>query len=106
MTSVHRWSRLRLTSLLDLQGTEVFELGDVPVFPNRADDLSYVVSDGDRLDVLAYRFYGDAVLWWVIAAANEFQLPVSEMFSGRTLRIPSPQYVTQELFTTLLARRA
>lgn len=31
---------------------------------------SYVVKEGERLDVLAGRFYGDGRLWWVIAAAS------------------------------------
>ena len=31
---------------------------------------TYVLQDGDRLDALAGRFYGDGTLWWVIAAAS------------------------------------
>ena len=27
--------------------------------------------DGDRLENLAYRYYGDSNLWWIIAKANE-----------------------------------
>lgn len=29
------------------------------------------IADGDRLDVLAGRVYGDGRLWWVIAAASD-----------------------------------
>jgi nucleoid-associated protein YgaU len=28
------------------------------------------IQEGDRLDVIAGRFYGDGRLWWVIAAAS------------------------------------
>lgn len=28
------------------------------------------VQDGERLDHIAHRFYGDGQLWWVIAAAS------------------------------------
>lgn len=31
---------------------------------------SYVIQEGDRLDNLAGRQYGDGRLWWVIAAAS------------------------------------
>lgn len=31
---------------------------------------NYVISEGDRLDVIAGRYYGDGRLWWVIAAAS------------------------------------
>ncbi len=31
----------------------------------------YVITNvGDRLDNLAYVYYGDATMWWVIAMAN------------------------------------
>ena len=43
--------------------------------------------DGDRLDTLAYKYYGDITLWWVIAKANGIKgkaaLSVDEI-----LRIP------------------
>ena len=28
------------------------------------------VQDGERLDHIAHRFYGDGQLWWIIAAAS------------------------------------
>lgn len=30
----------------------------------------YMIQEGERLDILAGRQYGDAKLWWVIAAAS------------------------------------
>lgn len=30
----------------------------------------YVMQEGDRLDTLAGRFYGDGRLWWILAAAS------------------------------------
>jgi nucleoid-associated protein YgaU len=40
---------------------------------------TYVFQEGDRLDVLAGKFYGDSTLWWIIAAASGigwgFQVP-------------------------------
>jgi phage tail protein X len=49
---------------------------------------NYLVRDGDRADLLAYRFLGSAGLWWMIADANPeipdwFLLP-----RGTLLRIP------------------
>ena len=31
---------------------------------------TYKTTEGDRLDVLAGRFYGDGRMWWVLAAAS------------------------------------
>ena len=47
-----------------------------------------VLRDGERLDVLAGKIYGDSRLWWVIAAASEvgwsLQLP-----PGTVLWVPT-----------------
>jgi hypothetical protein len=42
---------------------------------------------GERLDQLAQRYYGDASLWRVIAAANDIADP-SAIPAGTLLRIP------------------
>ena len=48
----------------------------------------HVTSDSERLDILAGRVYGNAKLWWVIAAASGvgwmLQVP-----PGTVLKIPS-----------------
>lgn len=46
----------------------------------------YLTSEGDRIDRLARRFYGDENLWWVIADANG-TLP-DPIPAGTVLRIP------------------
>jgi len=51
-------------------------------------DMYIITRIGDRLDLLAYRFYGDSTLWWIIGSANNltdsFNVP-----PGTKLRIPS-----------------
>ena len=38
--------------------------------------FQHTVHDGDRLDLLAFKYYGDAARWWQIADANpEFAFP-------------------------------
>lgn len=47
------------------------------------------VVEGDRLDLLADRAYGDAEFWWRIADANpELDYP-DELTPGQLLRIPT-----------------
>ncbi|OUU74577.1 MAG: hypothetical protein CBC29_07305 [Methylococcaceae bacterium TMED69] len=31
---------------------------------------SYTVKEGERLDIIAGRFFGDGALWWIIAALS------------------------------------
>ena len=37
---------------------------------------THVVTDGDRLDLLAFRAYGDVERWWLIADAEHRDAPV------------------------------
>ncbi len=56
----------------------------------RPDDRFHTVVAGDRLDVLAHRYLGDARLWWVICDCNGGPSPLSmHLLIGITLRIPS-----------------
>lgn len=43
----------------------------------------------NRLDKLAYEYYKNPSMWWVIAEANNIFDPFSDIPSGTLLRIPS-----------------
>ena len=45
--------------------------------------------DGDRLENLAYRYYGDSTLWWIIAKANKIKDGSFALKPDEKLRIPS-----------------
>lgn len=59
---------------------------DIPLSEN--DVLIYTIR-GDRLDNLAYQFYGDTTLWWILSVANP-DLPNDSLYPtiGYQLRIP------------------
>lgn len=51
--------------------------------------LVYQVREGDRLDLLAHKFFHDPRKWWLIADANPDALTPEELLiPGRQLRIP------------------
>ena len=55
--------------------------------PETDSDIYVITQHGDRLDNLAFQFYGDQSLWWYIAKANNLSfitLPI-----GTSLRIPA-----------------
>ena len=56
--------------------------------PTEEDDYVIAVL-GDRLDLLAFDFYGDSSLWWIIASANS--LPGDSLYlePGMQIRIPA-----------------
>jgi hypothetical protein len=45
--------------------------------------------DGDRMESIAYRFYGDSTLWWIIAKANGIRDGSFGLKPDEKIRIPS-----------------
>ena len=54
--------------------------------PERDDDMYFIAQEGDKCDNLAFRFYGDASLWWFVARVNN--LKTNNIPAGTSLRIP------------------
>ncbi len=53
------------------------------------DYLSHITTEGERFDLLAYRYYGNAYAYQAIVEANIAQIGVPPIFdSGIILRIP------------------
>jgi len=82
-------SRLQLGNLIDYAGVEFWDLLVLPPIPEREDDIEYTVKGGDRIDLIAYRQYGDPSLWFVIAVANDLELLPVHLNVGDTIRIPA-----------------
>lgn len=59
--------------------------------PPRPDDRFHTVVTGDRLDVLAHLYLGDASLWWIISEGNDLPFPL-DLQPGMVLRIPAPNH--------------
>lgn len=55
----------------------------------KSDDIYLITVRGDRMDNLAFEYYGDPSLWWVIASANN--IPQDSIFIpvGSQIRVPS-----------------
>jgi hypothetical protein len=69
-------------------GRIVYRSKIYPEIPLRDDDI-YVASEmGDRLDTLAYQYYEDSSLWWIIASANNIHNAPFGLKDGTILRIP------------------
>lgn len=67
------------------------------VKPNDGD--TYIISEaGDRLDLLAHKYYGDQSLWWIIATANNINDATFYVEVGKQLRIP---YDTNKILSDL-----
>lgn len=72
-------------------GTTYLGITRYPEIPYSENDIYIYCTEGDRLDNLAFQYYGDATLYWVIAAANP-TLIYNLMYPviGAQVRIPLP----------------
>jgi len=66
-----------------------------PTIPVDITDIYVMTTVGDRLDSLAWNYYADATLWWIISAANpDLRKDSLYLQPGMQIRIPADyQYV-------------
>jgi nucleoid-associated protein YgaU len=50
--------------------------------------LTYIVKEGDRLDLLAHTYYGDPTKFWLICDANQTMFPHELLVPGKRIIIP------------------
>lgn len=58
----------------DFAGKRYMQNVIYPLIPETLDDIYVETEYGDRVDILAYQFYNDSSLWWIITTANPGKL--------------------------------
>jgi phage tail protein X len=81
-----RYENNQIQKLKD--GREVYRTRIYPNIPLSDSDMYIVTQTGDRLDTLAYQYYDDSSLWWIIATANNLHDAPFAFEDGTILRIP------------------
>ena len=70
-------------------GKRVFKPTIYPKIPIRDSDIFIYPRFGDRLDNLAFKYYGDVSLWWIIAKANNLDAAHIGLEVDNQIRIPT-----------------
>ena len=78
----------------DKSGIRVYKTTYYPDIPIKDTDQFIYPHFGDRLDVLAHKFYGDVTLWWIIAKANGIK---GKMYAPQNTEIRIPGNVSKVL---------
>ena len=86
---VNKKTKLLGTADLRGQGTRVFQSTRPVKVEERIDDLIITVNEGDRMDLLANKFYGSPRLWFVIASVNNLTNGSMHIPVGTRIRIPA-----------------
>lgn len=78
-------------------GYSFFNLLATRYFPEELEPYSYhehVVKAGETLHNIAYQYYKNIKLWWVIAEANHIDNPFDAMTTGLVLKIPNDNTIS------------
>jgi hypothetical protein len=80
-------------------GKQYYKARKYPPIPPTENDIYIVTVQGDRLDLIAYNYYKDPTLWWIIPMANS-NITLGSMFPepGIQLRIPTNLTAVMDLF--------
>lgn len=70
-------------------GKRYFGSRTYPIITPDNSDILYIANDADYLDTLAYKFYNDVSLWWIIALANNLGNGRLSVTGNTQLRIPT-----------------
>ena len=67
----------------------VYKSNIYPKIERSATDIYIITRSGDRLDLLANKYYNDQNLWWIIAVANNLGGSGLIVPPAKQLRIPT-----------------
>jgi len=84
-------NRIRNQEIKSIEGKKrYFKYLKYPEIPVDISDVYIITKIGERLDHLAYQYYNDPDLWWVIVKSNPNKLKRDSFFmpTGIQIRIP------------------
>ena len=87
---MNRYEEIQLNK--DSQGRRFRKTILHPTIEPHIDDIYIIGQIGDRLDNLAFKYYNDSSLWWIIARANNIGNGSLVVPLGVQLRIPQNQF--------------
>ena len=87
-------NRIQHTRLIRSGNRRYFKNLKYPNIPLSSDDIYILTTTDDRLDSLAYQFYNDIRLWWIIANANPDKIKRDGFGLDSNIEIRIPQNVT------------
>ena len=70
------------------EGVTIYSQTYYPEIEYREDDIYIITGNTDRLDLIAYDFWGDESYWWAVAMVNNLECDSFFPPIGTQLRIP------------------
>tara|TARA_R110000772_G_scaffold60261_1_gene135966 strand:- start:4858 stop:5172 length:315 start_codon:yes stop_codon:yes gene_type:complete len=91
----NRLNRIQIKTDLDTNN-RYYKNIEYPSIPEDINDIYIISKSTDRLDLLAFDYYKNSQLWWIISKANPDKVKRDSFFlnPGLQIRIPSQSNVS------------
>jgi len=100
-----RYEKRLSTTSIDENYGRYYENNTPPVIEEMDDDIVMYSRRGMRFDTLAYDYYQDETLWWMIASANPEGFDGSVWIVPATkIRIPKRSVIVENIYTKQLGK--
>jgi len=86
-------NKTKKTSRFNDRPKIVYKTVVYPKIDRHVTDIYIDVLQSDRLDNLAFKYYSNVRLWWILAEANKLGKGSLYIPTGRRIRIPHPDRV-------------
>ena len=90
--------------ILDTKQKRKLSTTIIPKIIESSEDVYIQTNSNERLDNLAYLFYQDSSLWWIIASANNLGKGTWTVPQNTTLRIPDKTFILDNIRSTNKSR--
>ena len=79
----------KITTNFNTERELVYKTTMYPKIDRHETDIYIHTREGDRLDNLAYLYYKDVKLWWILAQANHLGKGTMNVKGAQLIRIPT-----------------
>ena len=87
----------RATILKNSSGEPYYKSKIYPQIPYTESDIYVITTIGDRLDLLAYLYYKDATLWWIISVTNSNVISQGTLYTTPGTQLLIPTDINQDI---------
>lgn len=88
MPRIKKLSRLNFYDFVKRDGIQYYDYSIIPEIPVSNTDVFYTIKEGDRPDLISYKYYNTPDLWWAILQANNIRF-WGDVKAGDVIRIPN-----------------
>ena len=93
--TIYSNSRYKNTKVFKIDNKYSIGIRDLLKSEDYGDNITHIISSGERVDSIAYKYWGRSDLYWVICDWNDIFDPLDDIIPGKVLTLPSYQRILE-----------